>query len=406
MNTPITSDDLFFIFTQKIENKKISDIFREENFNFFLNKHKNEKINAVIANNFEQERKKLNFNKKDEFNFTIQNCNLDYDKNDKLVVQNRIKIKQFNIYEMILNESLFKTDFWNKYKNMFIVFIRKNTNWKNTKILKSILIKMDENTQLKNILENDYQIIRNKIFLGKVHELAEGDTKFLGVVRDQRIIKKPNLNQPHSSKKNYPRTLVFKSHFMQVLFQNNMEENKNMAQIEKQIKNNVLNYKNKSVAYLMEEFQINKLYPKIKEDIFFRMLNVGSAVEFNNEENTNFNFYTITLNDKNEINNKIKINFNLMQQLKNPQNWEESETLKEIEKTSFVLIYKESEKNKLNPKILDIKKINFSDETVNVLREEYKKIKEEIKKISKKTRIKEKFIYLDSEILKKELRDI
>ncbi|BDV02278.1 MAG: hypothetical protein HPAVJP_1670 [Candidatus Hepatoplasma vulgare] len=407
MNTPITSDDLLFIFSQKIENKKISDIFKKENFDFFLNKHKNEKINAVIDNNLEQEKKRFNFPRKQEFNFSIKNCQLEYSKNDKLVIKNRIKIKKFELNEMILNESLFKTNFWKNNKNMFIVFIKKNTNWKNAKIIKSKLIKLEENIKLKNILENDYQIIRNKIFLGKAHELAEGDTKFLGVVRDQKIKKKPNLIQPHSDKKFYPRTLIFKNHFMQILFdENNMKNDENTTQIEKSIKKNVLNYKNKSIAFLMEEFQINKLYPKIKEDIFFRILNVGSAVEFNNEENTDFNFYTITLNNKNEINNKIKINFNLIQQLKNPKNWEESETLKEIEKTSFVLIYKESEKNKLNPKILDIKKINFSDDTVDILREEYKKMKEEVKKISKKTRIKEKYLYLDNEIVKKELRDI
>lgn len=403
MNTPITSDNLLLTLSKKLENQKISELLNKNKYENKINKNEKNKIEKVVENFIFIEQ---NFIKNQKLDFLVRTSKLVYTQNQKKKVSEKIKLGALNFDEILEKENFFQTQIWNKIKKMIFVFYIRNINWKNSKIIRVVFLDFDKHQNLKKILNDDYQTIRKKIFLGKAHELSEGDTKFLGVSRIEKQNRKAFLEQPYSIKKIYPRHFVFNQIFLQILYENNMEEyQKNITQIEQLIKERVQLYKNKPVSYLMEEFRINKLYPKIKEDIFFKILNVGSAVEFNNEENTNFNFFTITLNNKDQINNRIKINFNLMQQLRNPKTWEDSETFREIEKTSYVLIYKEGEKNKLNPKIVDIKKMNFSDETVNLIKEQFKKEKEALKKFSKKSRIKDKYIYIDSNILQKELKD-
>jgi DNA mismatch repair protein MutH len=100
-------------------------------------------------------------------------------KNNQLRSKERLVLKLID-YQNVVNQNFEDSDFWKKNANLLLIFYLYEAGYG---VLDYVVKLVDEwsfpDTDLE-IIKNDWEFIRQKIAMGKAHELSEGDTFYLG----------------------------------------------------------------------------------------------------------------------------------------------------------------------------------------------------------------------------------
>ncbi len=117
-----------------------------------------------------------------EANMELKCTPLKKDKNDDLLIKERLVCNMINYCEVV-NEDFEHSHFYLKCQLMLLLFYlhQANTDKLDLEFLFSVLWKLPEKDLL--IIRHDYEVIIDKIKQGKAHELSEGDTMYLGACR-------------------------------------------------------------------------------------------------------------------------------------------------------------------------------------------------------------------------------
>lgn len=284
-------------------------------------------------------------------------------------------------------DKFFETSsFWKKNRYLELGFYEyiKDVDWKEWKILKSVLFTYPIKDLL--IIKNDWEKIHTYIKTGKAHELSEGLTMYLGACtkganRDSLRMQHPSLNAPKAKQRAYS----LKSGYMTYLLRdyvfgesediniriNPFELNEAFepfetdysdecivkdikvlenSSLENYILNKLNRYRGKSITELAKLFQIypNKLglYPKaINAMLASRMLDIygdlGKTEEF---FKANVQVKTIRISNKNKIRENMSFPAFKFKELV-IESWEDSYLRGLLDSTKFFfVVFKEDSK--------------------------------------------------------------
>lgn len=116
-------------------------------------------------------------------------------KQDEYLIKERLVCNMINYCEVV-KEDFEHSHFYLKCQLMLLLFYLHQSNCDNLDLefIFSVLWKLPEKDLL--IIRHDYEVIIDKIKLGKAHELSEGDTMYLGACRKgqkgESLMKQPN----------------------------------------------------------------------------------------------------------------------------------------------------------------------------------------------------------------------
>lgn len=140
-------------------------------------------------------------------------------KNQTLSAKERLIISMISYFN-IVDTNLYNSNAWEKLENMLLIYYKWDSNVKDRLdyIIDYIYLYTPNKEDLK-IIENDFEIIRNKVKAGKAHELSEGDTMYLGAATKSSDSKK-RTPQPFSKEDAKPRAFSLKGSYMTYLLRN------------------------------------------------------------------------------------------------------------------------------------------------------------------------------------------
>jgi len=140
-------------------------------------------------------------------------------KNKTISAKERLIISMIGYFD-IVKTNLYNSNAWEKLENMLLIYYKWDPDKKNRLdyIINYIYLYTPNKKDLK-IIENDYEIIKNKVKAGKAHELSEGDTMYLGAATKSSDSKK-RTSQPNSEKDAKPRAFSLKASYMTYLLRN------------------------------------------------------------------------------------------------------------------------------------------------------------------------------------------
>ncbi len=377
MNKKFDNEIELIEFSKTALNKNLGELF--PNFDFdSLTKNNKGKIGQLMEEKFFGY--KLNNKSKPDFEelgIELKIAPIKKNKNLEYNPKERIKITSLNHEDVIKNENIKKSNTWKKMQNILLMFYLHFDQLKLNEFKYIDLFKV-ENTNYFKQIENDWKKIRNYIKEGKMHNISESNTKFLGLARNGSGRNELKINQPYSEEKYFKRAFTFKTNFVKLIL-NEIKENKKNDFIEKMkidLKGKKINdfieekYENiKNVPKNINELAISKKYgvnkfSKLSEKIYEEYCDY-------------FTFKTIPLkikkNGKYSIKESFKLNINILEEIKNE--WIDSKFSLAFE-NYFILILIEHNYNDIKKsKIIDIKKIKFNDNEINAVKfgfEEFK----------------------------------
>lgn len=122
-------------------------------------------------------------------------------------------------YEVLVNETWKTNSLKNKaFKILFCFYIwRKETS--ELDFIFDLVSLWKPNKKDLEIIENDWNIIANKVKTGKAHEISEGDTLYLGACTKGSTAEKSLKKQPYSSLKAKARAFSFKQSYMNMVYE-------------------------------------------------------------------------------------------------------------------------------------------------------------------------------------------
>lgn len=137
-------------------------------------------------------------------------------KNKTLSAKERLVLNIINYMEEY-SQTFETSSFWKNNEKILMIFYlwEKDLPRKDYKILKSILYEFPEEDLI--IIQQDWEVIVNKIRLGKAEDLSEGDTMYLGActkgtnkksLREQPFSDIPAMQRAYSLKNSYMTVLV------------------------------------------------------------------------------------------------------------------------------------------------------------------------------------------------------
>ena len=248
----------------------------------------------------------------------------------------------------------------------------------------------------KKIIENDYNIIRNKILDGKAHELSEGDTTYLGACRKGRK-GSDTRSQPNSSIPAPSRAFCLKNSYMNLLL-NNLIENKDIYTGERDVQYlSVLNYVesklkpyfNKTQLEITKELGLHfEKTPKNLNKIISDKL-IGKDKDLKNIDDI-FRYSTYIIKNSpifGDNKPKERMSFRNLMISEFKENWENSIWKQYFEEISIINIRYLFEKynSKNGTGILkDVKQISFNDKDLTNMEKTYNMVKNAIKLYEKR----------------------
>ncbi|WP_026389846.1 MutH/Sau3AI family endonuclease [[Acholeplasma] multilocale] len=142
--------------------------------------------------------------------------------NSDLVAKERLVLSMIDYNNIDLDESFFTSHVFEKTESTLLMHYLHDYNNEiktQNKILYSHILDLNEDlTDMeKNIIEEDFQIIRNKIITGNAHELSESNTKILAATTKGQGNQKPRTYK-FSDINAKGRAFSFKPSFMTLLF--------------------------------------------------------------------------------------------------------------------------------------------------------------------------------------------
>lgn len=277
-------------------------------------------------------------------------------KNGTYSAKERLIISMIN-YMDIVNMDFYSSNAWEKIENILLVYYlwEEDVEDRLDYIIKFVSLFSPNSTDLK-IIEEDFNLIKQKVIEGKAHELSEGDTLYLGAATKGATSKDRRI-QPFSEKLAKPRAFSLKNSYMTYVLRNYIidldtksdkvikEDSKIVLKdigFEEYVLNKINKYKNNTASDLFKMcFPNDSGYSKDKlSRIIYEILEIRtkSAEEF---EKANIVVKTIRVNLNDKIIESMSFpTFTIKNLIK--QEWEESDIYNLFNETKFLfVIFKE-----------------------------------------------------------------
>lgn len=264
-------------------------------------------------------------------------------KDGKLSAKERLVLNIIDFETEYKNE--FKSShFWYKNNKIQILWYLWETNKdkKDLKITHEKLLELSQSEDLKQI-EEDWNLIINKIKEGRAHELSEADTMYLGAC-PKGTNASSTRKQPFSDIPAMQRAFCFKSSYMTQLVRKYIGDYSNVEKILKSTSDTfnsfvegVINkYKDKSQTELMKEFNIDSKAKNINSMLISRMFSVRSKLSETEEfQKANIIPKTIRIEENGRIKESISFPaFKFTDIVK--QNWETCDLREQLETTKYM----------------------------------------------------------------------
>lgn len=196
---------------------------------------------------------------------------------DQLLIKERLSCNMINYCDVVKEEFQY-SHFYLKCQLMLLLFYlyEKNRDNLDLKFIFSVLWKLPEKDLL--VIQNDYNIIIEKIKLGQAHLLSEGDTMYLGACRKGQ--KGDSLmKQPYNEIDAPRRAFSLKMTYMRIILQHVIKSGKkavsNFKIPNKQLVTTKDLYKNNFEDILLNRFNpyFGKNYNTIASDFKINLLN-------------------------------------------------------------------------------------------------------------------------------------
>ena len=273
-------------------------------------------------------------------------------KNGKLSAKERLVLNIIDYMSEYKND--FKSShFWYKNNKIQLLWYLWETNKdkKDFIITHEKLLELEKNEDLKQI-EEDWNLIIQKIKDGKAHEISEADTMYLGA-----CCKGANAlsvrEQPFNDIPAIQRAFCFKNSYMTQLVRKYIGDYSNVEKILKgtsttfnEFVNNVINkYKGKTQKELMKEFNLESTAKNINSMIISRMFNVKSKLSETEEfQKAKIIPKTIRIEENGRIKESISFPYFKYTEIVN-QDWEDCDLKEELETTKYMFfIFKKENK--------------------------------------------------------------
>lgn len=276
-------------------------------------------------------------------------------KNQTLSAKERLIISMISYFN-IVDTNLYSSNAWEKLENILLIYYKWDSDIKDRLdyIIDYIYLYTPNKEDLK-IIENDFEIIRNKVKAGKAHELSESDTMYLGAATKSSDSKK-RTPQPFSKEEAKPRAFSLKGSYMTYLLRNYITKeaekedkiikDKKIKDFEEYVMSKLNKYIGEKDTDLFNEFFAGeKVNSKDKYSrLAYKILGVRTkkAEEF---EKANIVVRSIRVEENNKIIESMSFpNFVIKELIK--EDWEESEIYHFFSETKFLfIIYKKKGAN-------------------------------------------------------------
>lgn len=304
-------------------------------------------------------------------------------KNGSIVAKERLIISMID-YFSVVEEEFYESHFWNKAKAILLIYYLYQQELKSRLEYKIGYVKLFTPPLIDiNIIKHDFEVIVEKIKLGKAHELSEADTMYLGAA-PKAATSENRRKQPFNDEMAKPRAFAFKNSYMTYVLNNYIIPNKNTYEkivncdninsFEDYVVSKINGYKDFTIKKLCEKFHINyeKKPKNLEAMLAYRILGIkgNHAEEF---EKANIVVKTIRISKRNKIKESMSFpTFKFKELIE--EEWEESIFATYLSETKFLfVIYKFDENDELRLKGCQFWNIPYSD------------LELEVKKVWKKT---------------------
>ncbi len=264
-------------------------------------------------------------------------------KDNTLSAKERLILNMIDYMTEYKNQ-FYASHFWFKNNKLEIIWYLHEDNKEklNFKITNEVLLDLSISEDLKQI-EEDWNIIIEKIRSGKAHEISEADTMYLGA-----CTKGANANsvrkQPFSDILAKNRAFCFKSSYMTQLVRKYIGDYttvekilSNNEQTFKDFINNVINkYKGKTQKELMNNFNIDSTAKNLNSILVSRMFGVkGNLSETDEFLKANIIPRTVRVEENGRIKESMPFPaFKYTEIVK--QSWETSDLKEKLESTKYM----------------------------------------------------------------------
>ena len=306
-------------------------------------------------------------------------------KDGKLSAKERLVLNIIDYMTEYKND--FKSShFW--YKNNKIQLLwylwEANKNKKDLIITHEKLLELEKNEDLKQI-EDDWNLIIQKIKDGKAHEISEADTMYLGACSkgaNALSLRK----QPFSDILAMQRAFCFKNSYMTELVRKYIGDYSNVESVLKgtsykfnEFINNVVDkYRGKTQKELMREFGISSNAKNINNMLISRMFNVKSKLAETEEfQKAKIIPKTIRIEENGRIKESISFPYFKYTEIIN-QNWEDCDLKEELETTKYMFFIFKMEKGEYvfkGIKLWNMPEIDIETSVMEMWKKTYNTIK-------------------------------
>lgn len=309
-----------------------------------------------------------------------------FNKNGTISAKERLIITMID-YFSVVNEKFEDSHVWAKAQLILLVYYLYKQEIDNRLDYTIDYVKLfsppEEDVK---IIEHDFNLIKEKIRVGKAHELSEGDTLYLGAATKAATAKYRKA-QPFSEELAKPRAFSFKTSYMTYVLNNYIISGKNTYEpiikesteehFEDYVTKKINAYRGYSVSALCDEFEVEfEKKPKNLEAILaYRILGIkgNKAEEF---EKANVVVKTIRIGKNNKIKESMSFPTFKFKELVEEE-WEDSTFGNYLRETRFLfVVYKFDDNDELRLKGCQFWNIPYVDLEGNV-----KDVWEETKKV-------------------------
>src|SRR5699024_9059047 len=370
-NYDLYDKNSIYEYAKDLKGKTFNDICDEDEF--FLRDSSEEGKNQIYKQSYENKKRKGGLGEIIEerfFHYKIDNdarpdfpeANLELkvtpykiNKNKTISAKERLIISMINYFK-IVETDFYESNAWKKLKNILLIYYRweEDVTDRLDYVIDYVYLYTPTKEDLK-IIENDFEIIKNKVKAGKAHELSEGDTMYLGAATKSSDSKKRTM-QPFSEEAAKPRAFSLKNSYMTFLLRNyivkdaekedKVIQNEEVNDFQEYVRSKISKYIGKKDTDLFTEFfEGEDISSKDKYSrLAYKILGVKTknAEEF---EKANIIVRSIRLEENNKIIESMSFpTFKIKELIK--ETWEESEINKFFREVKFVfIIYRRKGKN-------------------------------------------------------------
>lgn len=264
-------------------------------------------------------------------------------KNNTLSAKERLVLNIID-YDTEYKNTFDSSHFWfknNKIQLLWYLF-ETGKDKKDYKITNEILLELSQSEDLKQI-EEDWNLIINKIREGKAHNISEADTMYLGACT-KGANSKSLRKQPFNDIPAMQRAFCFKNSYMTQLVRKYIGDYSDVEKILKNtsdsfhnfVNNVVTKYKGMSQKELMKEFNITSKAKNINCMIISRMFDVKSRLSETEEfQKANIIPKTIRIEENGKIKESISFPYFKFSEIVN-QKWEDCDLKENLETTKYM----------------------------------------------------------------------